>query len=176
MKKVLIVIAALIVLLLFISLIAPKEFSIEREVTINCPKDEVFQRVRSLESQQEWSVWGELDPNAEYTYSGEDGTVGSIQAWEGNKDIGKGEQEITGITEGERIDFEIRFIEPFKSTGDLYITTEAVGESETLVKWGMEGKVPVPMNLFMLFSNMNKTLGTDLEKGLQNLKMIIEGA
>ncbi|MEE4176018.1 MAG: SRPBCC family protein [Bacteroides sp.] len=176
MKKVLMAIVALILLLLVISLIAPKEFPIEREVIINCPKDEVFQRVRSLEFQEEWSVWGKLDPNAQYTYTGVDGTVGSVQSWEGNKDLGKGEQEITGITEGERIDFEIRFIKPYKSTSDLFITTEALGESETLVKWGMVGKIPVPMNLYMLFSNMNKTLGTDLEEGLQNLKMIMEGA
>lgn len=175
MKKALIGLLALIVLLLILALILPKGFQVEREITINCPKEEVFQRVRSLEFQEEWSVWGDLDPNAVYTYSGIEGTVGSLQKWEGNKDLGKGEQEITGIVEGERIDFQIRFIEPWKSTGELYITTEALGEYETLVKWGMKGKMPVPMNLFSLFTNTDKALGADLENGLQNLKMILEG-
>ena len=176
MKKVLIAFVALIVVLLILSLVLPKEFEVEREVIINCPKEEVFQRVRSLEFQQEWSVWGNLDRNAVYTYAGEEGEVGSVQYWEGNKDIGKGEQEITGITEGERVDFEIRFLEPWESKGDLYISTESIGETETLVTWGMKGKMPVPMNLTLLFSSMDKSLGPDLEKGLQNLKMILEGA
>lgn len=175
MKKILIAILVLIALLAIVSLLAPKEFNVERDIILNCPKDQVFERVRSLKSQEKWSVWGDLDPNAVYTYTGVDGTIGAVQSWVGNKDVGKGEQEIISITEGERVEFQIRFLEPWESTGDLYITTEALGESETLVKWGMKGEMPIPMNLFMLFSSMDKTLGNDLETGLQNLKMILEG-
>jgi hypothetical protein len=176
MKKVLVVIAAIIAVILVVALIAPKEYAVEREVVINCPKEPVFDYVKSLKLQDEWSVWGDLDPDAVYTYTGVDGTVGFISAWEGNKDVGKGEQEIVNIMEGERVDFELRFVEPFESTADVYITTDGLSEQETLVKWGMSGKMPFPTNLFMLFMNMDKSIGKDFEQGLENLKMILEGA
>lgn len=176
MKKVLIVIFVIIAVILIVGLIAPKEYAVEREVVINCPREQVFDYVKSLRLQNEWSVWGDLDPNAVYTHTGVDGTVGFISAWEGNKDVGKGEQEIVNIVEGERADFELRFVEPFESTADVYITTESLSENETLVKWGMQGKAPFPMNLFMLFMNMDKSIGKDYEQGLENLKQILEGA
>ncbi len=176
MKKVLLVIAIIIAVMLVVALVAPKEYAVEREVVINCPKEQVFEYVKSLRMQDEWSVWGDLDPDAVYTYTGVDGTVGFISAWEGNKDVGKGEQEIVNIVEGERVDFELRFVEPFASTADVYITTESLSESETLVKWGMSGKMPFPTNLFLLVMNMDKSIGKDFEQGLANLKMILEGA
>lgn len=176
MKKVLLVIAIIIAVMLVVALVAPKEYAVEREVVINCPKEQVFEYVKSLRMQDEWSVWGDLDPDAVYTYTGVDGTVGFISAWEGNKDVGKGEQEIINIVEGERVDFELRFVEPFASTADVYITTESLSESETLVKWGMSGKMPFPTNLFLLLMNMDKSIGKDFEQGLANLKMILEGA
>lgn len=50
----------------------------------------------------------------EHYFDGEDGTVGFVSGWKSNSsDVGSGEQEITGTTEGERIDYELRFIEPF---------------------------------------------------------------
>jgi hypothetical protein len=175
MKKVLVVIAAIIAVILVVALIAPKEYAVEREVVINCPKEQVFDYVKSLKLQDEWSVWGDLDPDAVYTYTGVDGTVGFISAWEGNKDVGKGEQEIVNIMEGERVDFELRFVEPFESTADVYITTDGLSEQETLVKWGMSGKMPFPTNLFLLVMNMDKSIGKDFEQGLAHLKMIMEG-
>jgi hypothetical protein len=176
MKKVLIVIVAIIAVILVVALVAPKEYAVEREVVINCPKEQVFEHVKFLQLQDEWSVWGDLDPNAVYTYTGVDGTVGFISAWEGNKDVGKGEQEIIKIVEGERVDFELRFVEPFESKADVYITTENLSENQTLVKWGMSGKMPFPTNLFLLVMNMDKSIGKDFEQGLENLKLILEGA
>lgn len=176
MKKVLIVIVAIIAVILLVGLIAPGEYSVEREIVINCPEHEVFEYVRSLKQQNEWSVWGELDPNAVYTYTGLDGTVGFISAWQGNKDVGKGEQEIVNIVEGERIDIALRFFEPFKSEADVYFTTESVAENQTRLKWGMHGKTPFPMNILLLFMNIENSVGKDYEQGLANLKLILEGA
>lgn len=176
MKKVLIVIVAIIAVILVIGLILPREYTVEREIEINCPEQEVFEYVRSLQLQNEWTVWGDLDPNAVYSYTGVDGTVGFISAWQGNKDVGKGEQEIVNIVEGERIDIALRFFEPFKSEAKVYITTESIAENQTLVKWGMHGKAPFPMNILMLFMNIENSVGKDYDQGLINLKLILEGA
>ncbi|MFC0181067.1 SRPBCC family protein [Pseudarcicella hirudinis] len=108
------------------------------------------------------------------TYSGTDGTVGFISAWEGNDDVGKGEQEIKKITEGERIDFELRFIKPFEATSPVFMTTQSISDNQTKVTWSMSGNMPYPMNLMLLFMNMEKQIGGDFETGLNNLKGILE--
>jgi len=116
-----------------------------------------------------------MDPNMKQTYSGTDGTVGFISAWESeDRNVGKGEQEIVAIVEGKRIDYELRFIEPFESTSYAYMTTDEVSENETLVKWGFDGRMNYPMNLMLLFMNFEEMIGEDLQHGLENLKVILE--
>ena len=116
-----------------------------------------------------------MDPNMIKVYAGNDGTVGFISAWDSKlSDVGKGEQEITKITEGERLDFELRFLRPFKATDYAYMTTESAGDNQTVVKWGFNGKMPYPMNLMLVCMNMDKMIGKDLETGLTNLKNVLE--
>jgi hypothetical protein len=70
-----------------------------------------------------------MDPNMKTEFRGSDGTEGFISAWESdNKNVGQGEQEILKIVNGERVDYEIRFIKPFKSTSWAYITTAIVND------------------------------------------------
>jgi hypothetical protein len=54
------------------------------------------------------------------------------------------------------------------------MTTEAVSEVSTKVKWGFDGKMNYPMNLMLLFMDFDAMLGKDMEQGLSNLKMIVE--
>jgi hypothetical protein len=42
------------------------------------------------------------------------------------------------------------------------------------VSWSINGEMPYPMNITGLFIDMEQTLGEDLEKGLKNLKRILE--
>jgi hypothetical protein len=174
-KKILLGIVGIIVLLLIVAVFVKKEYAVEREVTINKPKQEVFDYVKMVKNQDNYSVWNQKDPNSKKNAIGTDGTVGFIYTWDSdNKDVGKGEQEIKKISDGERVDFELRFERPFKATDNAYITTEAAGETQTKVRWGFNGKMPYPMNLFLLFMDMDKMLGGDLQAGLDNLKMILE--
>ena len=174
-KRVLIAIGAIIALLLIIALFVKKQYAVEREITINKPKNEVFNYIKMLKNQDYYSKWASMDPNMKKEYRGEDGTVGFVSAWDSDKkDVGKGEQEIKKITENERIDYELRFIEPFQSTESAYMTTESTTGNQTTVKWGFKGKMNYPMNLMLLFMNMEKMVGDDLQTGLQNLKTVLE--
>jgi hypothetical protein len=93
---------------------------------------EVFDYVRLLNNQDNFSKWATMDPAMKKSFSGTDGTVGFVSAWESKKkDVGKGEQEIIKITEGQRIDYELRFKEPFEATDLAYITTEPISENQT---------------------------------------------
>ena len=134
----------------------------------------VFEYIKYLKKQEEWSPWAKKDPNMDRKFTGVDGEVGAINYWNGNKEVGEGEQEITKIIEGERAEGELRFLKPFKSTSDCYLTTEAITDSETKVTWGFCGKNKFPMSIFTLFVSMDKMVGKDFEEGLATLKSIVE--
>ncbi len=165
----------LIALVLITGLFVNGNYAVEREVTINKPKRAVYDYVKYLKNQDNFSVWAQKDPEMKKSFSGEDGTVGFVSSWESkDKDVGKGEQKIIKMEEGNRIDYELHFIEPFESTDYAYMTTSAVNDSVTSVKWGFNGKMKYPMNLMMLFMDMEKMLAPDLQNGLNNLKAILE--
>jgi len=175
LNKILIALAILIAIPLIVALFVKKDYAVEREITINKPKQEVFDYVKLLKNQDNYSKWATMDPNMEKTYRGTDGTVGFVSAWESKVDsVGVGEQEIKRIVEGERIDFELRFIKPFEATEPAFMTTEAVSENKTNVEWGFSGHMEYPMNIMMLFMDFEKMIGDDLQTGLNNLKRELE--
>ena len=174
-KNILLVIVALIALVLIAAAFMKKDFNIEREVTINKPRQDVFNYIKVLKNQTNYSKWVMMDPNAKMEYKGTDGTVGSISAWDSeNKNVGKGEQEIVKIADGQRLDLAIRFERPFKSVADAYMTTDDAGANQTKVKWGFHSKMAWPMNIFGAVMDMDKAVGGDLQTGLDNLKKVME--
>lgn len=174
-KKILFGLLGIITFLLLIALFLPKKYAVEREIIIDSSKDSVFTYVKYLKNQNDFSVWAKMDPAMKKKFTGTDGTVGAISAWESqDEDVGIGEQEITKITEGERIDFELRFKVPFESTDNAFMITKSISPDQTKVIWGFNGKMPYPMNLMLPIMNMEEMLGKDLETGLKNLKFNLE--
>jgi len=178
-KKIILGLVAIVVILIAIvavvSFISPTDFRVEREVTVNKPKAEVFSYVKMLKNQNEWGPWHKKEPTMKQEFRGTDGTVGFVSYWDGTKEeVGEGEQEIKKITEGERMDTELRFKRPFETKADAYITTDAAGDSQTKVKWGFTGSMPRPMNLMMVVMDMDKEVGKDFQEGLDSLKTIME--
>lgn len=166
---------SLIVLLLIIAAFVKKEYSVERDIIISKPKGNVFDYLKRLKNQDNFSKWALMDPNMRKEYRGIDGTPGFVSAWDSNnKNVGKGEQEIKKIIEGDRIDYEIRFIKPFAGVANAYLKTTSVSNSRTMVAWGFDSKMKYPMNLMLLFMNMQKMVGKDFETGLTNLKNLLE--
>src|SRR5690606_7302599 len=99
-KKILIVLAIIIAIPLIIALFVKKDYAVQREVTIDKPKQEVFDYIKYLKNQDNYSKWNKIDPEMKKSYKGTDGTVGFISRWESNKkEVGWGEQEIKKITE-----------------------------------------------------------------------------
>ncbi|WP_343707023.1 SRPBCC family protein [Flavobacterium sp.] len=167
----------LVILILFISIVLiaayfmPKEYSVEREITISKPTDSIFKYVRSLKNQNEFSVWANMDPKMKVHYKGADGMVGSVSSWESNvKEVGVGEQQITKIKENRRLDFALRFKKPMEDTAVGFMSTEPILENKTKVKWGISGVIPYPTNVMLPLLRMDQMIGNDLQKGLENLK------
>ncbi|MEO6305303.1 MAG: SRPBCC family protein [Bacteroidia bacterium] len=166
-------IVGLIVLLLIIALFIKKETVIEREVIINKSKPEVFEYIKHIKNQDKYSKWNMTDPNMKKEYKGTDGAVGFVYSWDSeNKNVGKGEQEIKNISEGEKIEMELRFVKPFVGVSDTSMATQSISEKQTKVKWGFKSKSKYPMNL--MSAMMEGMLSKDLEIGLNNLKNNLE--
>jgi hypothetical protein len=175
LKRILLFIAAIIAIALITALFVKKEIKAEREVVINKSKQEVFDYIKYVKNQDNFSKWNKMDPGMKKSYTGTDGTVGFSYAWDSKKDdVGKGAQTITGIKEGERLDCDLHFIKPYESSAKSYFTTTAINDSTTKVAWGFDSKMPYPFNLMRLFMDMEKAVGDDFSTGLSNLKTVLE--
>ena len=163
---------ALIALVLITAAVVRKDYSIERSIVVNKPKSEVFPFVNSLKNQNSYSFWAAQDPSMKLEYSGEDGKVGSKYSWE-SENMGVGEQEIVGVTEGEKVDLELRFKKPMEATAQSYMATQAESDNATKVTWGMSSKMPYPFNIMLLFG-FEKSLNDQLDYGLANMKKQVE--
>lgn len=174
LKLFLFILGGIIMLGLIIALFINKDMKANREIVINKPKAEVFAYIKQLKNQNNYSKWSKMDPNMKTEFKGTDGTVGFISAWEGNSDVGKGEQEIKKIVEGESLETELRFIKPFESKALATMKTTAVDSAHTKVTWEFDSKMAYPMNIMKLFMDMEKAVGDDFSTGLTNLKAVLE--
>lgn len=174
MTTLLYIVAGIVLLVLILAMLAPKTYDVSRSIVIDSPKMTVFNYLRSLRNQADWSPWEKKDPNMKKEFRGTDGEVGAVSYWLGNKDVGEGEQEITKIIDGDRIEGQLRFLKPWKSESDCYFITEDAGGDKTKVTWGFSGKHKFPFSIMMLFMSMDKMVGKDFEEGLASLKAKLE--
>lgn len=175
LKKIALILVIIIGLVLITAAFTKKDYSVERDITINKSKDSVFNYIKYLKNQNNYSKWASMDKNMKKEFIGTDATPGFISSWDSdNKDVGKGEQKIKNIIEGESVDYVIHFIKPFDDLADAYMTTETIANNQTKVRWGFSGKMKYPMNIMLLCMNMEEMIGNDLSIGLGNLKTILE--
>jgi len=168
------ILASIIVLIVVLALIAPKKYHVNRSIVIQKPLPEVYNYLKFIKNQDHWSPWKKKEPNMKQTTVGIDGEIGFINKWEGNSDVGSGEQELTRLLENQIVESQLRFFKPWKSQSDAYIKVNKVDENSTEVVWGFSGVNQMPSNIFFLFFNMDKTVGKDFEEGLESLKTILE--
>lgn len=172
-KIILLVVGGIIALILIVAAFMKKEYTISSEIVINKPKTEVFNFLKNIKNQEKYSKWVMADPNVKLTYTGTDGTVGFISAWDSQeKNVGAGAQEIMKITEGEQIDMELRFEKPFKMVSKAVTMTESVGENQTKYTNIFFAKSPYPLNI--MYPIMKKMLGKDMDETSANLKKLLE--
>ncbi|WP_223035018.1 SRPBCC family protein [Hanstruepera marina] len=168
------ILLGLLALILVLALVAPRNYEVNRSVVINKPVPEVFSYIKHVKNQNDWSPWKQKDPNMKQEFVGTDGEIGFISKWEGNKEVGTGEQEILHIDENQRMETQLRFFKPWKSESVGYFTVEELEPNQTKVVWGFKGVNPIPFNIMMLFFNFEKAVGKDFEEGLAKLKTVLE--
>lgn len=170
---ILLALVAAIAVFLIAAFFVKKEYTIEGKIVVNQPKQTVFDYVKQLKNQKHYNKWTMTDPNVKLNYTGVDGTVGFISAWESdNKNVGQGEQEISKIVEGERIETLLRFIKPFTDTASAVFVFEDTNNAGTTITWSLLGTRKYPLNLIL--KGLDKMLLKDMQTSLNNLKKILE--
>jgi len=174
LKKIGIALLIIIAIPFIVALFIPKKYTISVSETINQPKQIVYDYVRILNNQKNYSVWVMADPDLNPEIIGTDGTVGAIQRWNSAiNDVGEGEQEITALTP-DRMDIDLRFKRPFEGTAKAANMFRTISEKQTQLTSEFYNNSPYPFNLLSyLFGR--KMIREAETKNLQNIKLILEG-
>ncbi len=158
-----------------IALFSAREYTIIRTILINRAQQAVFDYSKLLRNGELYNKWIMTDPAIKKTFTGTDGTVGFIYAWESeNKQVGKGEQEITQIIESEKISSEVRFIKPFTGKAQTYMETSPFAENQTHLTWVFMGELNYMMRVIHMLLNLKKALTKDIDTSLEQLKNNLE--
>jgi hypothetical protein len=165
---------AFIVILLFIVFIGQSdEFVVARRTQISAPPERIFPHVNELRNWEPWNPWQKLDPNIQMTYDGPAAGVGASYAWSGNNKVGAGRNTITDSRPNNLVRLRLEFIKPMAATNTAEFTFQPEG-SQTVVTWSMSGNRNGCSRAFGLLMNFEEMCGKQFDKGLAQLKSVVE--
>jgi uncharacterized protein YndB with AHSA1/START domain len=165
--------------LLFLGVLAaamlrPKEYSFSRSTTISSSPADVYAFISDMKRFDEWSPWAKLDPSSQKTFEGSAGTEGQVYAWSGNDKVGEGKMRVTRLMPNQSVDIALEFIRPFADTANTSWSLKDEG-SGTTVTWTMSGeRKSLFQKVLGLVLPMDTMVGKDFEKGLAQLKTLVE--
>lgn len=168
-----ILICLFIITVLVYATTRPNHFRIQRSTLIQAPPEKIFHLINDFHQWQAWSPWENIDPTMQRTYSGAPQGVGTIYAWVGKGKVGTGRMEITGSQPSTEIIIQLEFIKPFEASNVAEFTLTPQGQNTELT-WVMHGPNAYISKLMGIFFNMDRMIGQDFDKGLNNIKSILE--
>ena len=151
----------------------PDDYRLTRSTVIWAPAAKIFPHVNDLRRWEEWSPWAKFDPNARVTFSGPQSGPGASFKWDGNDKIGAGTMTITDSKLNERVATRTDFVKPFEGTSRADFVFSQTGE-RTNVIWTTAGTHTFISKAICLVMSMETMLGPDFEKGLAQLKDVVE--
>lgn len=176
-RGVLLFLVFVVISLFALSFLAPDKQQVIKSIVINAPVKKVYAQMVLLQNFNNWSVWNQSDSSIRYTTNQlPDGQVGTTVMWEGSALLaGKGKIALTGLIPEKQITHHISLLEPQKLEADSRFDLRDQ-KGTTTVTWTFTIPSKKPWNVFNIFFNLEKEKGSDFERGLQALKMIIEKA
>lgn len=178
-KKVILgVLALILVVIAALSVIVAMQkadFKVTRSATMNAAPAQIFEQVNDFHKWNAWSPWAKIDPNMKTTFAGPASGTDASYSWVGNDEVGEGKMLITASHPNEHIAIDLEFVKPFAAKNVSEFMFKPDGD-KTNVTWTMTGKKNFMMKAVCLVMDMDKTVGPDFEKGLAQMKTIVEAA
>ncbi|MGK7397454.1 MAG: SRPBCC family protein [Candidatus Cyclobacteriaceae bacterium M3_2C_046] len=171
-KKIGVGVLGLIAVLMIISIFMPSDVMVERSVMIKAPKEEIFQQINNLKNWEKWSPWHQLDPNMELVYEGPESGEGAAYHWHSSKrNVGDGSLMITKSVPFELIEADMDFQKESPARASYKLEEQPEG---VLVTWSLQTYLgPSPYYKYLgLF--LDDLVGPEFEKGLHNIKVLLE--
>lgn len=163
LKKILIGIAVLIILLLILSFVLPKELHVTKSKEVDAPVAIAYNVVNDFTAQKDWNPWKAADPTMELTMGDRTAGEGATYSWT-SENSGKGSQLITRSVKNETVETEVNFEGMGKGIANYSFVPNG---NKTTVTWDFKSESSRPMNLFNLFAKMQ--LGKTFDQGIENI-------
>jgi effector-binding domain-containing protein len=169
-----------IILLLFaagytlLCFVGPKRPDVKKSIVIEASPEAVFNYVNDLNTWPQWASWFKSDSTMKVSFAGLSIGKGASYSWTSKKS-GDGTMTIVTSDAAKLIQTEIVFSDfNGKSLSDFIF--ESIEGGKTMLTWTMGADTDFPFfgRGFLWLMNFNKAIGKDYEKGLANLKKLIE--
>jgi len=144
--------------------------NVSRSIDINAPLESVLPLLLRFEHWPKWSPWLCQEPEAEVTYTGPQGEIGSGYSWNGQR-VGAGSMSLTSASES-RLDCDLNFLKPFKSQASVGFDLERLNDDQCRIQWSMQSSLPFFM--FFMRKAFEAYIGADYKRGLSMLKELAE--
>jgi hypothetical protein len=173
-KKFFIVLVLLLVALIAFIAKQPNELNVSKSVVINAEPAVIFAHINDFHKWNAWSPWSKLDMDAKTTFEGSADGVGSIMKWSSNnKEVGEGSMEITESVANELIKIDLKMTKPLAADNVTKFIFRQEG-AQTILTWNMVGQKGFIGKIMGLFFNCEEILGEQFDKGLNNIKNLVE--
>jgi len=174
-KRIVLVLAVLLAVLLVVIATRPSTYRVERSATAAAPAEVVYAQIADFHRWAAWSPWEKLDPGMKRTFDGAAVGEGAGYSWSGNDKVGEGRMTVTAARPGEQVVIRLEFLKPWASTSTTSFRLAPDGGG-TRVTWSMEGHNDLMGKAATLFMDMDKMIGADFERGLAQLAAAAEAA
>lgn len=172
-KKILLGLAAVLVLFLGYANTRESKFRYERSGLINASAEKIFPYISQFKTCSLWSPYEKKDLNMKRKVIGTDGQIGSIMEFDGNSDVGAGSLEFLRVEPNQSVVLRLLMTKPMKADHmiEYRLTPEGNG---TRFTWAMYGDGGYMGKVIGLLIDCEKMVAGDMEIGIQNLKALVE--
>lgn len=152
----------------------PDTFKAQRSKVIGAPADKIFPLISNLRQMNAWNPFSKGDPMLKVTYSGPADGPGAAYDWDSEGRSGKGRIEITHTEAPSKVTMNLSMLTPIEAHNIVEFTLRPEGNA-TEVTWAMTGHGrPLIAKIMDVLFNMDRMVGGQFEKGLEDLKAIAE--
>ena len=166
--------AALVLVLVVVSLFMPQTYRVERAVVIQAKPEAVFPLLADLKQWPKWGVWHERDPAMTMAYSPVTTGVGAFSDWK-SKTEGNGKATVTAVVPGQSVTYTLEM----PDEGMLGVGVLALSPAENgavRVTTAMSGDLGMNPIARLMGPFLDQMIGPDFEARLAKMKRVAEGA
>ena len=167
-KRILSVLLAIVLLILLVGFMLPREVTVQRSQSIEASPEAVFAVLNDLRYFNQWSPWAQRDPEASYRLEGPASGPGSTLVWDGQG--GGGRLWIVDAHRPERVDLMMELGDATVDTGFNIRASDGASNGGSEVTWTMQARFgALDLTGRYIGLMLPALVGPDYRRGLERL-------